>query len=90
VDIFKEQFQVYSKTKTDTDVRKTKRRMFGLLKLAVKEKAKSSDDETHGVTVEIVQGNIVQESTDAIAFLVAEDIADGIVIQPNLFLRTPL
>jgi hypothetical protein len=76
-DIFKEQFQVYSKTKKDTNVRRTKRRMFGLLTSAVKEKAKSSEDETHGVNVEIVQGNIVQESTDAIGFLVKEDIAEG-------------
>jgi hypothetical protein len=76
-DIFKEQFQVYSKTKKDTNVRRTKRRMFGLLTSAVKEKAKSSEDETHGVNVEIVQGNIVQESTDAIGFLVREDIAEG-------------
>ena len=76
-DIFKEQFQVYSKTKKDTNARRTKRRMFGLLTSAVKEKAKSSEDETHGVNVEIVQGNIVQESTDAIGFLVREDIAEG-------------
>ncbi|CAB4023202.1 poly [ADP-ribose] polymerase 14-like [Paramuricea clavata] len=76
VDIFKQQFQIYSKMKmkNDTNIHKTKSRNFGLLKSAAKEKAKSSEDKTHGVNVEIVQGNIVQESTDA---SVAEDITQG-------------
>jgi poly [ADP-ribose] polymerase 10/14/15 len=82
VNIFKEQFQVYSNKKIENEpnVPKTKRkkpRTLGFPKFQTKDKAESSEDETHGVNVEIVQGNIVEESTDAIGFLVAEDITQG-------------
>jgi hypothetical protein len=82
VDIFKEQFQIYSGKKIETvsNVPKTKRiksRMFGSRKSPAKDKDESSDDETHGVNVEIVQGNIVHESTDAIGFLVIGEITKG-------------
>ncbi|CAB3996938.1 poly [ADP-ribose] polymerase 14-like, partial [Paramuricea clavata] len=80
VDIFKEQFQIYSGKKIETlsNVPKTKRMksiLFGTRKSPAKEE--SSDDETHGVNVEIVQGNIVHESTDAIGFLVIGEITQG-------------
>lgn len=35
------------------------------------------EEETHGVKVEIIQGNVVHEATDAIGFLVEEDITQG-------------
>ncbi|XP_028398976.1 protein mono-ADP-ribosyltransferase PARP14-like [Dendronephthya gigantea] len=86
VDAFKEQFQVFSpnadvnarKTKqgseSGADVLKTIRKTFWSFfdRSLGKEK-----DETGGVEVEIVQGNIVEESTDAIGFLVCEDITQG-------------
>ena len=82
VDIFKQQFQTYSGKKIETvsNVPKTRRmksRIFGSRKSPAKDKDESSDDETHEVNVEIVQGNIVHESTDAIGFLVIGEITKG-------------
>lgn len=78
VDSFKQQFQVYSMAKPDTNIPKTKRKKFGsILKPSTKNKQENVEDETRGVNVEIVQGNIVEESTDAVGFLVAEDITRG-------------
>ncbi|XP_028398972.1 protein mono-ADP-ribosyltransferase PARP14-like [Dendronephthya gigantea] len=86
VDAFKEQFQGFSPT-ADVNARKTKRGSesgAGILKTTRKKISGAFDrssgkekDKTHGVEVEIVQGNIVEESTDAIGFLVAEDITQG-------------
>ncbi|XP_028398971.1 protein mono-ADP-ribosyltransferase PARP14-like [Dendronephthya gigantea] len=86
VDAFKEQFQVFSPT-ADVNARKAKRGSesgAGILKTTRKKISGAFDrssgkekDKTHGVEVEIVQGNIVEESTDAIGFLVAEDITQG-------------
>ena len=78
VDSFKQQFQVYSKG--NTNIPKTKRKKLpSILKPSTKNKEENADDETRGVNVEIVQGNIVEESTDAVGFLVAEDITRGTI-----------
>jgi hypothetical protein len=86
---FKEQFQVYSNKKITNEpkVHKTTRpksRMSLSRKTVVKDRVESSEDETKGVEVEIVQGNIVEESTDAIGFLVSEDIEQGKKTPSNL------
>ena len=94
VNAFKEQFRVFSpnidanapnwpKTKRHTEsdgnifntTRKKISSVFG--GNSAKEK---NEDKTHGVEVKVVQGNIVQESTDAIGFLVSEDITQGTVL----------
>ena len=80
VKIFTEQFQSYSGKKLDAKISKTKRKTSSKLRRIVshtKEKSETSEDETRGVKVEIIRGNIVAESTDAISFLVAEDITHG-------------
>ena len=76
MDSFKQQFQVYSKG--STNIPKTKRKKLpSIRKPSTKNKEENADDETRGVNVEIVQGNIVEESTDAVGFLIAGDITQG-------------
>mgnify|MGYP002803371376 CR=1 FL=1 len=83
VNIFKEQFQVFSNKKiiNEPKVPKTTRSKSKtphvLRKSSAKDKGEKLEDETNGVEVEIIQGNIVEESTDAIGFLVSEDIEQG-------------
>ena len=77
VGIFKQQFQVFSNTKVEKNIHKTKQKKVGFNSSSKKKDKKSSEDMTHGVNVEIIHGNIVHESTDAIGFLVSEDITQG-------------
>ena len=78
VDTFKRQFQVYANVNDNANIARTKRKKFpSFRKPSAKNKEEDVEDETHGVNVEIVHGNIVEESTDAIGFLVAEDITKG-------------
>jgi hypothetical protein len=78
---FREKFQIYSKTKNENrfNVAKIEHKTLDFLKPSVNEEAESSEDETHGVNVEIIHGDIVEQSTDAIGFLVEEDITQGIM-----------
>ena len=90
INAFKEQFRVFSPN-IDANAPKTKRHTEsdrGILKttrkkissaLGVNSAKGKNEDKTHGVEVEVVQGNIVQESTDAIGFLVSENITQGTV-----------
>ena len=80
VDTFKQQFQVYANVNANdnANIPKTKRKKpSSIRKPSAKNKEENVEDETHGVNVEIVHGDIVKESTDAIGFLVAEDITQG-------------
>ena len=77
VDTFKRQFQVYANMNANENIPKTKRKEPSSTGKPTKNKKENVEDETHGVNVEIVHGNIVEESTDAIGFLVAEDITQG-------------
>ena len=83
VDILKEQFQVFSNKKiiNEPKVPKTTRSKSKtphvFRKSSAKDKGEKFEDETNGVEVEIIHGNIVEESTDAIGFLVFEDIEQG-------------
>ncbi len=80
MNIFKEQFQVHLEAKIPAN----------MLNSPTKEESGSSRDEIDSVNVEVVRGNIVQESTDAIGFLVENDITQGRMYYENFFTWTPL
>jgi hypothetical protein len=69
VDDFKKHFQDYLKPKNDANFHNTGYKMEDLIP--------ATNNGTQQTTVEIVQGDIVKETTNAIGFLVQEDITQG-------------